>query len=59
VTTARLIGCPAGCAPGFHECGVGLPIDDHAEYDPHTAFVVGYGCDHSDPACIGREGWVQ
>jgi hypothetical protein len=58
VTTASLIGCPRGCPPGLHECGVGEPIDDSARYDSHTAFVVGYGCDHDAETCPGREGWA-
>ena len=49
------IGCPAGCPLSSHECGVGEPIDDRAQYDSHTAYTLGLGCGN-DADCPGREG---
>jgi hypothetical protein len=52
----RPTGCPAGCSPGGHECGVGEPIDfDPSLYDCSAAFVpsmtgVRLTCEHR---CIG------
>lgn len=52
------IGCPAGCPPGFHECGVGQPIDARAQYLSYTAYMLGLGCNHDAEDCLGREGWA-
>lgn len=53
---ATAFGCPAGCSPGGHECGVGDPIDfDLSLYDCSAVFVpsmtgVRLTCEHH---CIG------
>jgi len=54
-TVITAIGCPAGCPLSSHECGVGEPIDDRAQYDSHTAYTLGLGCGN-DADCPGREG---